>query len=224
MDRVNEITKDCFNALIQIRQLDESMQPPPQVLHDRLRAFIDTMQERAAQMGLRHEDAQDIAYAIVALADEVALSKSGNVRQYWMTRPLQLHYFNENVAGDNFFVRLQAIRQDPRRVDVLRVYYLCLLFGFQGRYRIRGGEVELGDITEGVRQDLARARALGGAEVLSPNGDRPPEAASRVRRNMPLLWLSLAAVVLSVALYVGLRINLSSEAASVVQRIDELNR
>ena len=43
MDRINEVTKDCFNALFQVRQLDESSLPPPEVLHQRLLGFIDAL-------------------------------------------------------------------------------------------------------------------------------------------------------------------------------------
>jgi len=175
MDRLDEITKDCFNALIQIRQLDPASQPPPEVLHQRFRSFIDTMIQKGDEKGFSTDDMKDIAYAIVALTDEMAQSIPGAVRQFWSTRPLQLHYFQSNVAGDEFFVRLQRLRQDPRKIDVLRVYYLCLMFGFQGRYRVRGGEVELAGIIDAVQQDLGRAK-LFGPDGLSPHGDRPKEA------------------------------------------------
>jgi type VI secretion system protein ImpK len=223
MDRIDEITKDCFNALIQIRQLDPQMQPPPEVLHSRMRSFIDTMIHRGGEVGFNREDMQDIAYAIVALCDELALSLPGSVRQYWMSRPLQLHYFNENVAGDGFFNRLEQIRLDTRRTEILRVYFLCLMFGFQGRYRIRGGEVELGAIIDTIQQDLGRARAFG-SDVLSPHGDRPAEARSGTRREMPVVAASLVAVLLAIALYVGLRVTLGNETSGVVQRINTMNR
>lgn len=223
MDRVDQVTKDCFNALIQIRALDPSAQPPPEVLHQRLRSFVDAMSARGREAGFSQEDVRDMAYAIVALADEIVLSSSGPARQFWMSRPLQLHYFNENTAGDGFFDRVEALRQDPSRADVLRVYYLCLMLGFYGRYRLRGGEAELLSITEAVAQDLARARQFGG-ETLSPHGERPAEARGASRRELPLLWLAGGAVVLSLALYVGLRVAIGGEADRTGQRIEQLNR
>ena len=66
------------------------------------------------------------------------MRKPGGIRDVWMSNPLQLHYFNENLAGEGFFYRLERILADPRRVEALRVYYLCLLFGFQGKYAVRG--------------------------------------------------------------------------------------
>ncbi|MEM9192930.1 MAG: DotU family type IV/VI secretion system protein [Myxococcota bacterium] len=221
MDRVNEITRDCFNALTQIRHLDQGSQPSPEVLHGRLRAFIDRMMRRASEVGFSQQDIQDIAYAVVALADEIVLTSAANLRDFWLPRLLQLQYFNENVAGDNFFVRLQGIRADPNRVEVLRVYYMCLLFGFQGRYRIRGGEVELANITEAVQSDLTRAGAIKN-EALAPSAARPRENLGGQRRSLPLILLSVVAVVLSILLYVGLRFSVSGTAEDVVETVQGL--
>ena len=160
MQRVTEATKDCFDAAIRIRNSDAASVPPPEVLHHRLRGVVDEMLRRAAVLGFSHQDAQDMAYAMVALLDEVALSRPEPYRSFWMTNLLQLHYFNENVAGDGFFHRLQSIRKDPHRAEVLQVYYLCMLFGFQGRYRIRGGELELMTLIDSVQKDLERAQTL----------------------------------------------------------------
>jgi type VI secretion system protein ImpK len=143
MDRITEVTRECFDALIQLRRLDSGSFPPAAALQPRLRTFIDAMFQRAAQAGFSREDANDIAYAIVSLADDIVLSRSDAARDEWASQSLQLHYFHENVAGEGFFTRLQNLRRDPRRREILHVYYLALLFGFEGRYRVRGGELEL---------------------------------------------------------------------------------
>jgi type VI secretion system protein ImpK len=224
MDRIDQMTKDCFNALIQIRTLDPGSQPSPETMHQRLRSFIDQMVTRGGELGFPREDVQDIAFAIVALTDEVVLNTAGPVRNFWMTRTLQLQYFQINTAGQDFFQRLQAVRADlPRRVEVLRVYYLCMMFGFYGQYRVRGGEVELGQIIEQVEQDLARHRQTG-PENLSPHGERPAEARARTRRDLPLVALSIGAVVLALGLWAGLRYSLGNDVDAVVQRVRTLNR
>ena len=219
VDRVNEVTRDCFNAVLQVRQLEDSALPAPALLHERLRGFIDAVFQRGLQAGFTREDVNDIAYAIVALADEVVLSKSDAIREYWIPNLLQLHYFKENVAGEAFFTRLETIRRDPRRVEVLRVYSLALAFGFQGRYRVRGGELELLTLGETLQRDLLRGRHYDG-EVISPSGERPDEALSRRGRAGPLLGISVAAVGLAVLLYFGLHVGVSSATGSVIERID----
>ena len=157
MDVLDEITRDCFGAIIQLRRMD--VVADPQTLHGRLCWFVDTMIHRGQELKVSPDDLGHIAYALVALADEVALGING-LRDFWMYNLLQLRYFNENVAGENFFHRLDMLRNDPQRYHLLTIYYLCLLFGFQGRYRVRGGEVELARITEQLQHDLQRFRLI----------------------------------------------------------------
>ncbi len=216
MDRIDDLTADVFNFLIQLRRLDANAQPPPETVLQRLRSLIDTMGKRAADLGFSREDVLEITYAIVALADEAAIYAGGNLRQYWMQRPLQLQYFNENVAGENFFARVMALRQDARRVDVVRVYYTCLVLGFQGKYRVRGGEVELASLVERVAASL---RADSASSQLSPSGARPRDGRSGVQRALPLIGASVAAVVLSLVLYSVLRFSVASSADEIATRI-----
>jgi type VI secretion system protein ImpK len=222
MDRITEVTRDCFDALIQLRRVEDASLPEPGALHARLREFVDALFQRASQAGFGREEANDIAYAVVALADEIVLSRSDALREHWAGQSLQMHYFHENVAGEAFFTRLQTLRRDPRRREVLQVYYLALLFGFEGRYRVRGGELELLTLTEELQRDLARARRFD-AEVLSPQGERPDDANRARGRGGIILWGALAALALAALIYGGLRISLGSSASAVVERIEASN-
>ena len=220
MDRITEVTKDCFDTLIQLRQAEASAIPPPETLFYRLRGEVDEVLRRAAVFGFSHNDAQDIAYALVALIDEQVLSKPEPHRQFWMSNLLQFHYFKENVAGDGFFTRLHELRKDQHRAEVLQVYYLCMLFGFQGRYRIRGGDLELRTLIDTVKTDLDRARPQDFDE-LSPNGERPTESLASVGRRVSLLTVSIAAMATAVLVSVGLRLYLDSELQRVTREIDQ---
>src|SRR3954454_16967611 len=99
-ERIDELTRDCFSAIIQLRRIDASAQPDPQLLHRRLCGFIDAMIARARELAVPQDDTGDVVYAIVALADELALAMAGPVQQFWMYNLLQLRYFNENLAGE----------------------------------------------------------------------------------------------------------------------------
>ena len=219
MDRVNEATKDCFDVIIQLRQAEAATVPPPEILSHRLRGVVDEVRRRATALGFSHQDEQDMAYALVALLDELVLGKSEQYRHFWMSNPLQLHYFNENVAGDGFFNRLNAIRKDPHRTEILRIYYICLLFGFQGHFRIRGGELELLTLIDTVQKDLERASPFD-FDVLAPHGERPSERLDSVRRRASLLSISLGAVALAVLIYGGLLLSLDRGVSAMVHDIE----
>lgn len=217
MDRMSEVTHDCFSALFQLRQMDANASASAEAIHLRIRTLVETLQRRGPELGIPQQDVADVAYALVALIDETALSKPEPFRSFWMGNLLQFHFFQENLAGDGFFTRLQGIRGISARRDVLRIYYQCLLFGFQGRYRIRGGELELMNLTESLQQELVRGTSSD--VVLSPNGGRTQGSLGRAQRNGPLLMLSGAAVLVALLIYGGLRIAMSSSVSAVADEV-----
>jgi type VI secretion system protein ImpK len=217
MERITDVTKDCFNAIAQLRRLEEGQLPPPEALHRHLRAFVDAMMKKGAQAGYSREDVDDIAYAVVALADEVALSKGEAMRSFWIGQQLQLAYFQENVAGEGFFTRLEAIRRDPRRSEVLQAYYLALLFGFQGRFRVRGGEMELLNIVADLQRQFSRRRKKD-IETLSPSGERPDDSRAGASSGKLLAGIVAAVLLASLLTVVGLRVWVGSTASAVADR------
>ena len=222
MDRISEITRDCFDALIQLRGADASTLPTGEALHGRLCGFVDAMMRRAAEVGLSSEETRDTAYAVVALADEIAAARSEELRQYWSGHQLQMHYFQENVAGVAFFTRLESQRRDPRRREVLRVYYVALLLGFQGRYRVRGGDLELMTLIEELQRELGQGSRFD--DVLSPSAERPEDARARGGRSRAMLWAAAAVAGLCGLLYLGLYASASSGASRVADRIASLQK
>jgi type VI secretion system protein ImpK len=218
MDRITEVTRECFDALIQLRRLDPGSLPAPAALHQRLRSSVDALFHRASQAGFGREEANDVAYAVVALADEIALSRSDDYRDFWAGQSLQLQYFQENVAGEGFFTRIENLRRDPRRREILQAYYLALLLGFQGRYQVRGGDIELLRLTEDLQRELERGRKYD-AEVLSPQGE-PPAEAQAARRSASTFLIARGAVAgVLVLAWVALLVWEGRSADAVVERV-----
>ena len=178
MENISGITSECFNALTQLRELDGPIVSPEQI-HARLCGFVDALRERARDQGMSQRDADDTAYAIVALADEIAMVKPEPLGTYWMSQPLQLKYFNENQAGEGFFRKIAELQKDARRFDVLRIYYQCLLFGFQGRYSMRGGDLELMRIIDGLRPEIvSHVASPKSAAIASTNSGHADDGTS----------------------------------------------
>lgn len=218
-DLVQELTGECFGAISRLRELDGPV-PSPETVHARIRGFIESLKDRARTHGVPDKDTQDIMYALVALTDEVAITTPEPLRSYWMNQPLQLHYFGENIAGEGFFTRLQALLSEGRRIEVLRVYHLCLLFGFQGKYGYPGGDVELLRITDGVRNTLERNIEI--PEVMAPAAEPPDEPQVRRANSNLLLWVSLGIFALALAVFVGLRVSFDQQVSDVTTRVDKL--
>jgi type VI secretion system protein ImpK len=222
MDRITEITEPVFSAVLQIQRLDPGVMPMADQIHQQMCGYLDRCTREGTRLGVPHAELEEIRYALAALADEVVLGKGGALRESWLTRLLQLKYFGQNVAGDVFFERLSTLRRDPTRIEVLKVYYLCLMLGFRGKYRVRGGELELLDIIDAVRNELVLARIIPTEGVLSPQGARPHEPSADHRRNLLVTWFALAAAASSALLYLWLRLSLAERAEQLVQRLSSL--
>lgn len=121
--------------------------------------------------------------------------------------PLQLSQFGDHLAGENFFTRLEDLRaQGAPRLPSLEVYYLCLLLGFEGKYRIEGGE-KLHYLTARVGDEIVYLK--GKRTGFAPHW-APPDAVSHVLRRTVPLWAT-AAVLVAVGLigYLALHFSLS---------------
>lgn len=219
MDVVNQVTSECFNALTRLREVEGPVSSPD-LIHERMRGFIDSMRERARELGMTQRDADDIAYAVVALIDEIAIGKPEPMRGFWISRPLQLHYFQENLAGEGFFQRLEEIRRDTRRGEVLRVYYLCLLLGFQGRFGMRGGEIELLRLIDTMKPEVERS--VEPPDHLSPAGEAPDEPLIRASKRNPFLWIALGVFALAITVFIGLRVSLDHQVSEIRDRVESL--
>lgn len=217
MNRVSEVTKDALNAIVGLRGAPAGVSPP--VVYAQIRERIDECIARARESGMSESDVADVTYALVALADELALRRPGGIRDVWMSNPLQLHYFNENVAGEGFFYRLEHLIRDPSRIDVLRVYYQCLLFGFLGKYAVRGGELELAAVTRRAQDALS---GMLRPEPLSRRHLRPKERINRQRQGYLTIWIGLFAILFALALLIVLRVTLNTQTESQAERIETM--
>ena len=172
---------------------------------------LQQVERDAITAGYDANDIRETHFAVVAFLDEVILNSNDPVRAEWERRTLQEELVGKTVAGVAFFEKLDrfAERRDSSQLaDILEVFVLCLLLGFQGRYSggLRG---ELEIVTERTRKRIERIRGL--SSQISPMGDRPrtvePEAPVARRQDRSLL-IAAAAALLAALIFLILKLNL----------------
>lgn len=142
------------------------------------RRMVEALSEvnrEAIKRNYAREHTIETDFAIVAFLDEVILNSQDPCRPEWAQKPLQDELFGISVAGELFFTRLEKLlmRQDsPELADMLEVFGLCLLLGFEGRYT--GGRSELHVLADRVTQRIERIRRRDA--LLSPGGAIPAQA------------------------------------------------
>ncbi|MEE9384504.1 MAG: DotU family type IV/VI secretion system protein [Nannocystaceae bacterium] len=214
-----ELVRECATALLQLRCVGEGAAIDGELLRERMIALVDAFAISARKIGISQRDGSDIQYALVAVSDEVASRRGGTVTQVWMQRPLQMHYFNENVAGEGFFTRLETLIADPRRVETLKVYYLCLLLGFEGRYATSGNRMELDSIRARTKECLGDWATTG---LISVRPDPPAEDQLVKRRLLPVVWVGGFALLFATSVMVSLMGAIDADAADLVAQLGVL--
>lgn len=88
----------------------------------------------ASGMGASHF--RDAQYVMVALADELFLSLNWPGAKYWQKRLMEAQIFETQVAGEQFFKRLEGLlaATDPTKADLANIYMMAISLGFKGRY------------------------------------------------------------------------------------------
>lgn len=215
--KVNDIVRPCLITVTQLQLLKRERKPPPEMAYQNLRGLLNTTTRKLEGCGLPPEDITDIRYALVAFIDELMQADPGPLRDFWVSHLLQLEYFSETRAGEGFFERLERLKQE-RRGAALRVYYLCLLFGFHGIYG-QHGELERENLIVSVQQALNESGALVDRPILAPRAARPDEPGIDRERNRFLSWLAIAAAVVSVVWYVGLVFTVDAQEQALSEQL-----
>lgn len=191
--------------------------PPADVLFEYARKQLNRVRTKLEALGLPPEDVTDAYYALVAFVDEAMQADQGPLKDFWQAHLLQLELFGETHAGEGFYDRMIRV-QDERRLSVLRVYYLCLLFGFQGIYA-QHGELERENLMESVRESLGIP--LDDSVPLAPFGPRPDEPAADDDRNRLLQWLAMSSAALAVVWYAGIAFSVNASARAVSDALSQ---
>ncbi|MBV8551412.1 MAG: DotU family type IV/VI secretion system protein [Acidobacteriaceae bacterium] len=182
-----------------------------------MREALRAADQEGRQKGYSDTEMRLAILAVVAFIDESVLNSHNPVFASWPRKPLQEELFGGHVAGETFFENLAGLLRasDAASVaDVLEIYDLCLLLGYQGRYTL-GNRGELQAFKQAIAEKMRRIR---GTEPLAPNW-APPSGSEPKAKNDPMLrWLAYGAaacLALMLVLFVAFKLTLSSGVATV---------
>jgi type VI secretion system protein ImpK len=208
----------AFSSLLELAPELERAMSPPNVEGLRLRVQEDLINARdlAVGMGVPMTRANQAAWFVAALVDDIALNTPWGGHSSWPRQPLVVGLSGEVDAGTKFFDRLdELLRYANRDPEMLELGFHCLNLGFRGKYRVEGRTGEAALLA--MRTAIARAIRNPEAEAapLSPHWQGVVAPDEKPRFAVPLWTIGLAAVALITAIYVGLGIQLSNKATQL---------
>jgi len=167
----------------------------------RMKTALQEVEQVAVAAGYDIRDVKDTHFAVVAFLDSVILHSKDPVHAEWERKTLQEELFGKSEAGIVFFEKLDHFRSrhdSQQLADILEVYLLCLLLGFEGRYSL-GGRGDLDGIIQRTRMRIQDIR--GRSRQISPAGALPtdgPAAAPLEKPKDQFRLIALGAVVVTI--------------------------
>jgi type VI secretion system protein ImpK len=209
MSALADAYSECFATVFAFRGAQDDERPGYGAFRSHVMAQLADARRRVEDERL---DPRGYAqYAVVALVDETVMSSTWPGAEQWRREPLQVHYYDNLLAGERFFVRLDELRSGADD-ELLEVYFLCLCAGFQGRYRDEPGELQSQrrKLFQQLRPlDLRDEKHLT-EEAYGRNLER-----SLVRSRFPLWWV-VPFVAAAVGLYVAFWAVLNQQVNALV--------
>jgi type VI secretion system protein ImpK len=180
------------------------------IFRERLKQFLTAFERGATRLQASADDVYACKYAFCATVDEAILMSGFKARDSWQRLPLQLQFFGEQLAGEQFFERLEALRRHGQaRAQVLEVFHMCLLLGFQGKYLIEGSE-KLNFLTARLGDELARFKGQGAA--FAPHWAAPDKIRNQLKYEVPLWVLGSVFGLMALVGFLGIRWQLTEQA------------
>lgn len=195
-----DIMYDGFYLVFLLRNHYFSTEPSK--FRQKIYEFLNIFEVNARKKGFLSEDIHEAKYAYCALIDETIMTSQESdfqiLKDGWELNPLQLDLFGSQIAGNEFFERLDGLReQGEQRLSALEVYHYAMLLGFQGKYRLEAPEKirylisRLGDEIEHLR---------GNKNEFSPFWAIPDQIKHTLSSETPLwiIWAVMAVLLTAI--------------------------
>lgn len=223
LDRLALLYEGILTAIVRVQNGLQQMQDV-ELFRSQTRQALRDISDTAARRGYAQEDVHEAEFAVVAFLDEMVLSSQDPSRTQWARKSMGEELFEQRSAGELFFRRLETLRANrdsPELAEVLEVYYLCLLLGYEGKYA-GGSRTELQLLMSNVRDRIERI--FGGQKEFSPDAalpaDRPPQVAVDPLRGQLKVFV-LSALIFALLCFVGFRWYLGSKADDIERSAQE---
>ena len=185
-----------------------------------IQKYLMEFERNARNQGIPAQDIHAAKYAFCAAIDETILQSHFAIKNEWYIAPLQLSLFGDQLAGTNFFERLDDLRHEGAdRIQALEVFHMCLLLGFQGKYLFDGQE-KLGFLTSKLGDEIVRMRSQ--RTGFAPFWKTPDQIVHRLKRDIPLWIVAMLIGFFGLTAFLGIRYVLDQQTTSSLSNYNHI--
>jgi len=194
-----ELLHDGFYLLFMLRKRNSPKDAA--LFRTSIQMMLNTFEKNARKLRISADDTHAAKYAFCALVDEIVLSSHFNIRDEWERQPLQLAFFGDQLAGENFFIKLEELRNKGHaHIQALEVFHLCLLLGFQGKYILEGPE-KLNYLASRLGEEIAHMK--GKPAQFAGRWAIPDQIRHALKNDIPIWVITSAFGVCALLAFIG---------------------
>ena len=199
--------------------------PNAEVFRNQMMQQIKQFDTALAEARVPQEIGLSARYALCAFIDETVLSTPWGNTSGWGQRTLLNQWHKEGWGGEKFFAIAQKALGDPSRfLHLIEFLFVCLCFGFQGRYRVLPqGMAQLAEIQDAMHRAIRQQRG-GGERDLSARWQGVQDKRNPLIRYVPLWVVGAVCTALLAAAFLGYRLVLSGTADPMAAEVNEIGR
>lgn len=213
---ISDTGQNNFNPLIEAAKpifiLANTMQQtvsqlPSDRLLDKISLMIDEFEEQAESNGAKYDMVQAAKYCLCTFVDELAVHAKW-ADENWAQKSLLVSFYDETWGGERFFEMLESLKQQSEKnMDLLELMYLCLQFGYKGKYQVlSNGDLQVDKIKRDL-SDIIRNQNIHQIAPFLHLTSTKPTTSTRKYFRIPLWVIGiLAAVVVGISFFIMQRL------------------
>lgn len=135
--QIRRLLAICLDCLIFVQNLESSSQTELEMsVLDSFQFHLNRMRRKALKMAYSEEEIDSVQSAIIDYFHEVMLYSLTHDSSNRITQSLAEAILKLRKDKSDFISRVESLLEKPEaKVEILEVYYLCLILGCSGRYR-----------------------------------------------------------------------------------------
>lgn len=190
--------------------------------HRQFSTMLQNYQANLINDGVIELRARVMMYGLCATIDDIVLQSKNSLATIWSNKSMISLFFNETWGGERFFVFLsQMMKAAPSHIRELELYYLCLQFGFEGRYRLERSDREIQRIKDELFQFL---RGYWGPipNELSPSWRGATTRERKIKSNKKYWYIAAGSLFGLAVIYIFMHNYLHKRSVDAVDDIQRL--
>lgn len=199
--------------------------PNALVFRNQMMQQVKAFDAALGQARVPQEIALSARYALCSFVDETVMSTPWGSASGWGQQTLLNVWHKEGWGGEKFFTIAQKALADPARfLHLIEFLFLCLCFGFQGRYRVLPqGMAQLAEIHDAMYRAIRTQRGDGERD-LAARWQGVQDKRNPLIRYVPLWVVGAVCASLLAAIFLGFRLLLSASADPAAMAVNEMGR